>query len=142
MTADWPPIPPIQTGIRGHCPRCGHGQLFEGFLSLRPKCEICDLDYSFADPADGPAFFVICFTCVPAVAVASWIEIAYEPAFWVHLVTSLPLILLACLLPLRPLKGWLVNSQFFYKAEEGKIDRDYVARPKVTPEEHQAETGI
>ena len=64
MTADWPPIPPIQTGIRGHCPRCGHGQLFEGFLSLRPKCEICDLDYSFADPADGPAFFVICFNVI------------------------------------------------------------------------------
>ena len=39
--------------------------------------------------------------------------------------------MLACLLPLRPLKGWLVNSQYFYKAEEGKIDRDYV-RPAAT----------
>jgi uncharacterized protein (DUF983 family) len=26
---------------------------------------------------------------------------------------------------LRPLKGWLVCSQFFHKAEEGKIDYDY-----------------
>jgi uncharacterized protein (DUF983 family) len=26
---------------------------------------------------------------------------------------------------LRPLKGWLVCSQFFHKVEEGKIDHDY-----------------
>jgi uncharacterized protein (DUF983 family) len=42
-----------------------------------------------------------------------------------HAVVSLPITLLACILPPRPLKGWLVNSQFFYKAEEGHIDRDY-----------------
>jgi len=129
MTTEWPPLPPIQTGLRGLCPQCGQGHLFDGFLTVKPKCEVCGLDYSFADPADGPAFFVICFTCVPAVAVACWIEVAYSPSMWVHLFTSLPLVLLACLLPLRPLKGWLINSQFFFKAEEGKIDRDYV-RPK------------
>lgn len=112
--------------MRGLCPRCGQGHLFDGFLALKPSCEACGLDYAFADPADGPAFFVICFTCVPAVAAACWIEVAYEPSVWVHLFTSLPLVLMACLLPLRPLKGWLVNSQYFYKAEEGKIDRDYV----------------
>jgi len=126
MTMEWPPLPPIQTGLRGLCPQCGQGHLFNGFLTVSPKCEVCGLDYSFADPADGPAFFVICFTCVPAVAVACWIEVAYSPSIWVHLFTSLPLVLLACLLPLRPLKGWLINSQFFFKAEEGKIDRNYV----------------
>ena len=26
------------------------------------------------DPADGPAFFVICFACVPSVVLALWIE--------------------------------------------------------------------
>jgi uncharacterized protein (DUF983 family) len=131
MTAEYPPLPPARTGMRGLCPRCGKGHLFEGFLTLKPNCDACGLDYAFADPADGPAFFVICFTCVPAVAVACWIEVTYEPPLWVHLFTSFPLLMLACLLPLRPLKGWLVNSQYFYKAEEGKIDRDYV-RPAAT----------
>lgn len=104
-------------------------------LTLKPECDVCGLDYSFADPADGPAFLVVCFMCVPAVAVASWIEIAYEPALWVHLVTSIPLILLACIPPLRPLKDWLVNSQFFFKAAEGQIDLDYV-RPLHRPPEN------
>ena len=61
MTTEWPPLPPIRTGIKGLCPRCGQGHLFDGFLSLKPRCESRGLDYSFADPADGPAFFVICF---------------------------------------------------------------------------------
>ncbi|AYD02042.1 DUF983 domain-containing protein [Neorhizobium sp. NCHU2750] len=121
--AQWPTLSPCRTGLRGHCPRCGRGHLFEGFLTVRPACEVCGLDYGFADPADGPAFFVICFACVPSVALAVWIETFYQPPFWVHLLTSLPFLLLTCILPLRPLKGWLVASQFFYKAEQGKLDR-------------------
>ena len=123
MTTDWPPLSPYQTGIKGLCPRCGRGHLFQGFLTLKPSCEVCGLDYTFADPADGPAFFAICFTSVPAVGIACWLEVAYQPPLWVHLFTSLPLVMLASILPLRPLKGWLVNSQYFFKAEEGRIDR-------------------
>lgn len=117
----WPKLPPIQTGIKGRCPRCGEGSIFDGFLKLKSGCTHCGLDYSFADPADGPAFFVICFGCVPAVAFAIWLEIAFTAPYWVHLVTTLPLILLTCIPILRPLKGWLVASQYFYKAEEGKL---------------------
>ena len=88
---------------------------------MKPRCEACGLDYSFADPADGPAFFVMMFVCVPAVAFPLWLELSYSPPTWVHLVTTLPLVLLTCIPPLRPLKGWLVASQFFYKAEEGRL---------------------
>ena len=45
-----------------------------------------------------------------------------------HLITTLPLILLTCIPLLRPLKGWLVASQYFYKAEEGRL---------VTPDDMQ-----
>ncbi|MEJ8475448.1 DUF983 domain-containing protein [Roseibium algae] len=119
---NWKAIPPFETGIKGRCPRCGEGHLFNGFLTLKPKCECCGLDYSFADPADGPAFFVICFGCIPAVAFAMWLEIAHTAPYWIHLVTTLPIILLTCIPPLRPLKGWLVASQYFYKAQEGQLD--------------------
>lgn len=117
----WPAQPPVRTGLRGRCPRCGEGHLFQGFLTLRPSCEVCGLDYSYADPADGPAFFVICFACIPSVVLALFIEARFEPAFWVHLVTSFPFMLLTCIPPLRPLKGWLVASQYFYKAEEARF---------------------
>lgn len=117
----WPILSPMQTGIRGRCPRCGEGHLFDGFLALRPRCEVCGLDYGFADPADGPAFFVICFACIPSVVLALWIEARFAAPYWVHLVTSLPFMLLTCVPTLRPLKGWLVASQYVHKAEEARF---------------------
>jgi uncharacterized protein (DUF983 family) len=125
---EYPPLPPVSTGIRGRCPRCGKGHLFSGFLKLAPKCKVCGLDYSFADPADGPAFFVICFGCIPSVVLALWIEMAFQAPYWVHVFTTLPFMLLTCIPPLRPLKGWLVASQYVHKAEEGKLDTDYDKR--------------
>jgi len=57
----------------------------------------------------------------PATGFAMWLEIAHEPPFWVHLVTTFPLMFFLCVLPLRALKGWLVCSQFYHKAEEGRL---------------------
>ncbi len=123
MENQWPPLPPMQTGLRGRCPRCGQGHLFTGFLTLRPSCEACGLDYGFADPADGPAFFVMIFACVPSVLLGVWLEVKFSVPLWVHLFVTLPFMLATCIPPLRPLKGWLVASQYFYKAEEGKLVR-------------------
>jgi uncharacterized protein (DUF983 family) len=120
----WEKLPPLQTGPFGRCPRCGQGHMFAGFLKLRNECEVCGLDFSYADPADGPAFFVQMFTCVPAVIFTLMLEILASPPFWVHLVTSLPLVLLTTVLPIRPIKGWLVASQFFFKAQEGRLVRE------------------
>lgn len=117
----WPKLNPLKTGLRGRCPRCGTGHLFEGFLKLRSECDHCGLSYAFADPADGPAFMVICFGCVPAVIVALAIQIGFAPPAWVHAVTTLPFMLLTCLAPLRPLKGWFTCTQYFYKAREGRL---------------------
>ena len=80
-----------------------------------------DLLGSFADPADGPAFFVMMLMAVPVTAFGIWIELVYEPPLWVHAVTTLPALLLVCILPLRFFKGWLVASQFAHKAEEGRL---------------------
>lgn len=121
--AQWPPLEPWRVGIRGRCPRCGQGKLFNGFLQLAPKCDACGLDYSFADPADGPAFFVICFGCVPSVLFAVWVETTFHPSMWFHVFVSFPLVLLTCIPLLRPLKGWLVASQYHHSAEEGRLAR-------------------
>ena len=119
-------------GIRGRCPRCGHGKLFDGFLALAPRCNACGLDYSFADPADGPAFFVMMTMAFPATGFGMWMELSFEPPLWVHFVTTLPFLLLSCIPILRPIKGVLVVSQYINKAEEGRL---------VPPEEIAVEPG-
>ena len=54
-------------------------------------------------------------------AIGLWIEFAYNPPWWVHAVTTLPAILILCVLPLRFLKGALVASQYVNKAEEARF---------------------
>ena len=111
----------LSVATRARCPRCGKGKLFDGFLKLAKRCDVCGLDYSFADPADGPAFFVMMGMAIPAAAFAVWLELTYDPPTWVHLVTSVPLTLLLCIPPLRFLKGALVASQYVHKAEEARF---------------------
>lgn len=124
-TAYTPTDNPAKTGILGRCPRCQKGHLFKGWAKLAQRCEVCGLDYSFADPADGPAFFSMSIVAVPALGFALWLQLTYEPSIWVHVITTLPLTVLACIALLRPLKGWLVCSQFFHRAEQGSIDHEW-----------------
>ena len=108
----------ISAGLRCRCPRCGEGKLFAGFLTLAKGCDRCGLDFSFADPADGPAFFVMSGVGILITAVFAWVEIAYRPPIWVHLVTIFPALILGCLGTLRPVKSWLVAAQFTNRAQE------------------------
>lgn len=124
MTEDkalYPPQNPISNGIRCVCPRCGQGRLFNGFLTLAPRCLNCDLDYGFIDSGDGPAQFVILIVGFIIAGAALLVEIRFSPPLWVHLVVWGPLVLILCLGMLRPLKGVMVALQYHHKAEEGRI---------------------
>jgi uncharacterized protein (DUF983 family) len=112
---------PIGRGLRGRCPACGKGRLFQGFLALRPRCENCGLDFSFADAGDGPAVFVILIGGAIVVFAALMTEVAYQPPYWVHAALWLPLILIVTLLPLRLIKGLLIALQYHHKAAEGRL---------------------
>lgn len=108
----------IEAGWKGLCPRCGKGHMFKAWLKISDRCEVCALDYGFAAPDDGPAFFSLCIVAFPLTFFIVWLQVAYSPPLWVHLVTSAPLMAIGCVLPLRPIKGWLVASQYVNRAHE------------------------
>jgi uncharacterized protein (DUF983 family) len=112
---------PIVRGLACRCPRCGKGALYAGFLSLKPRCDQCGLDYSFVDSGDGPAVFVIFFAGFVVVFAALAVEVAYAPPFWVHALLWLPLILIVTIVPLRPMKGLMIALQYHHKAAEGRL---------------------
>lgn len=118
QSEQWPRLSSIETGVRGLCPRCGKGHIFRGFLTVRDHCEVCGLDYSFADPADGPAVFVQLFACVPGVIFIIMLEILARPPLWVHIAVGIPVLILTTILPMRPIKGWLVAAQYVNQAQE------------------------
>ena len=113
---------PFLAGLAGHCPNCGEGHLFDGFLKVAPRCEACGFDLSKADSGDGPAVFVIMIAGFLVAFAALFTEIAVHPPVWVHLVIWLPLTVIICLGLLRPLKGLMLAAQFANKASEAGRD--------------------
>jgi uncharacterized protein (DUF983 family) len=111
----------METGLRCRCPRCGEGKLYQGFLKMAPSCDRCGLDYGFAEPADGPAFFVMSGVGVLVIAVWAWAAVALQPPLWLQFATVFPALILGCLGALRPVKAWLVAEQYVHKAEEGRF---------------------
>lgn len=114
---------PVITGLKGLCPRCGKGHVFKGYLTIRPKCEVCGLDLAFADTGDGPAFFVMSIVGIVVVALALWAEFTFSPPIWLHLVMWSALSILMSLALMRPLKGVLMALQYHHKAEEGRFHK-------------------
>lgn len=110
----------LACGLKQCCPRCGEGRLFSGFLTVAPACEACGLDLGFADPADGPAFFVMTGVGIAVIAAWTWSVIALHPPMWVQFATVFPALILGCLGCLRPVKAWLVAEQYVHKAEEAR----------------------
>jgi uncharacterized protein (DUF983 family) len=111
----------IVAGLAGRCPDCGRGKLFSRYLTLAPRCNVCGLDYSFADSGDGPAVFVILVTGFIVVGAALFVETAYAPPYWVHALLWGPLAILLPLLLLRSFKGVLIALQYKHKAQEGRL---------------------
>ena len=122
-TAHYPPVDPVSVGLRGRCPRCGEGAMFDGLLSVKDRCTNCKLDYSFADAGDGPAVFVIMIVGFIVAGFAMWLEINYSPPVWLQALIWLPVASVLCLAGLRMLKGVLIALQYRNKAAEGRIDR-------------------
>lgn len=121
-TGEFPPVDPIKVGLQGCCPRCGRGKLFDGFLTLKPRCSACGLDYAFADAGDGPAVFVMLIVGFLIIGLALWFDSVFAPPVWLHALIWLPLTVIVSLLLLRKFKGIMVALQYRNNASEGKID--------------------
>lgn len=51
--------PALLLGLRRRCPKCGEGQLFNGYLSVVDTCSVCHEDLHHHRADDGPAYLTI-----------------------------------------------------------------------------------
>jgi uncharacterized protein (DUF983 family) len=109
---------PWKTGLLCRCPACGQGALFEGILTVRARCAVCDTDLSGQDSGDGPAPFVVFLVGAVVVGLALYSEVRYEPPVWLHLLIWLPLTMALVLLLLRPAKALLIAFQYKHRRED------------------------
>jgi uncharacterized protein (DUF983 family) len=113
----------LSASLKGRCPRCGKGSLFRDYLSVRPSCTSCNLDFSAFEAGDGPAVFVILIVGAIVAGGALILEVSAQPPYWVHAVIWGPALLILSLGLLRPLKAALIVLQYKHKAEEGRLGR-------------------
>ena len=106
----------IGFGLRGRCPRCGKGGLFDGFLQVADRCPVCGLGFGGQDAGDGPAVFGIFVLGFGVAGLAGVVEYLFSPPLWLHMVLWAPLILGGGLLMLRPLKGLMIAIQYRFRS--------------------------
>lgn len=102
----------ILRGARGHCPNCGIGPMFTGFLTVRDACPDCGeaLHHHRAD--DAPPYVVMFIVGHVVVGLMLFYEIVYTPPMWQHALIFLPLTIVMSLVLLQPVKGALVGLQW------------------------------
>ena len=115
MADSKPRAPLIVAGLLGRCPRCGRGELFDGYLKVRPGCRACGLSFAGHDTADGPAFFVMMPLCIITAVLALLVDRLAQPPIWVHVVIWPVFILLFAGLTLRPVKAVMVALQYRFR---------------------------
>lgn len=69
----------LVTGWTGLCSSCARVRMFRSWLKSADRCEVCELDYGFASPDDGPAFFSLCFVAFPLIFFIVCIQVSIEP---------------------------------------------------------------
>lgn len=117
-------------GITGRCPNCGEGHMFRAFLKVADRCEVCGEELHHQRADDFPAYLVIVIVGHLVVPLILSVEMAYQPAYWVHAVLWLPLTLALTLALIQPVKGAVIALQWhagMHGFEESKRLRD--ARP-------------
>ncbi len=105
-------IDPVRAGLLCRCPNCGKGRLFQGFLKVRPVCETCSFDLAKIETGDGPATFIMQIAGALVGFSALYVEIAFSPPMWLHLIIWLPLVAALSLGLMRPGKGLMTGLQY------------------------------
>ena len=108
--------------IGGLCPRCGAADLFAGIARFAPTCRACGLDFAAIDVGDGPAAFLILIVGTIVAVGAIMLDLAYSPAWWVHLIW-LPVMIGLTLIGLRLGKAALIYQIYHHAAGEGRLSK-------------------
>lgn len=112
MQSRFPPVSPLAAALGCKCPRCGRGALFQGFLAVAERCDVCGLELSKVDSGDGPAVFLIFILGFTVVPVTLWLGLSFDLPAWAPVAIGAALIAGISAVLLRPAKALVVALQY------------------------------
>ena len=108
----WPTPPMLQTllrGLRGRCPSCGEGHIFNGFLTVNRECGSCHAPLGKLRADDLPPYLTIFVVGHIVIIGMLLLEQTEAPPLWVHTAIWVPLTLALTFGLMRPIKGAVVG---------------------------------
>ena len=104
-------------GLRGRCPRCGRGRLFDRRYRLRAVCDECRLHFETLG-ADTWALMYLSTAGLTGVVVVAMLVIRPESLLWGRAVlATAATVAIVCSVPAR--KGAAVSLNYFIESRAG-----------------------
>lgn len=92
--------------------------MFAGMLAFADRCRACGFDFARFNVGDGPAALVTLAVGAITVPLAIWVQLTFEPHWWVHALLWVPLTFALVIGGLRVTKAWLLASEYRNDARE------------------------
>ncbi len=107
-----PVLPAILQGFLGNCPQCGTGKLFGRFVKTNDTCATCGNEFHHHRADDLPAYLVILIVGHIVVGAAMAVQMTTDLGMWWHLAIWIPIVILAAVFLLQPVKGAVIGLQW------------------------------
>lgn len=116
--------PAMLRGAFGHCPACGEGALYNGYLKVNPECAHCHEELHHQRADDGPAYLTIMIVAHVISPLLMVIFLLYRPSpLLLTLGFSLAAVLMSLWL-LPRVKGGFIGFQWARRMHGFGTDRD------------------
>lgn len=99
----------IGRGLRGLCPACGKGKIFNGFLKVVGACQNCAAPLGLARADDAPPYFTILVVGHIIIPLLFLVDRSARLPLWMMSAIFLPLTVALTLCLIRPIKGGTVG---------------------------------
>lgn len=105
----------IKRGMLSRCPCCGKGHLFKAWLKPVDECSVCGEEMHHQRSDDLPPYISV--TLLGHIAVGGFMmtDLVLMVPMWVHFSIWVPIIILAALITIQPIKGGVIGLQWALK---------------------------
>ena len=114
---------PITAAFRHKCGVCNEGTVFQSRMQFKESCDVCGQDFTNADTADGPAYFVgfaMLILTMPFAVVLSIADLSFsQKLFGYMLLIAVTAGLIWVLLPI--VKTLFLNLQIYHRSGQTKF---------------------